>query len=48
LVKDEAGHLVTQADTLNLGQTLLVQLAQGQATVQVTAIQPAEDKVGLS
>ncbi len=35
LVKDEAGQLVTQANTLHPGQTLQVQLAQGQVSVQV-------------
>lgn len=38
LVKDEAGDLVTQADTLHPGQTLQIQLAQGQVTAQVVDI----------
>jgi exodeoxyribonuclease VII large subunit len=41
LVKDEAGQLVTQANSLHPGQTLQVQLAQGQIVVQVLdAIDP--------
>ena len=39
LVKDDAGQLVTQADTLYPGQSLQIQLAQGQITVQVVATQ---------
>ncbi|QQE64910.1 exodeoxyribonuclease VII large subunit [Leptolyngbya sp. BL0902] len=40
LVKDEAGHLVTQADHLSPGQVLQIQLAQGQVTAQVMATEP--------
>lgn len=38
LVKDEAGQLVTQANSLHPGQTLQVQLAQGQIVVQVVDV----------
>ena len=41
LVKDDAGQLVTQADLLHPGQSLQIQLAQGQVTVQVIATQAA-------
>ncbi|MFH7243444.1 MAG: exodeoxyribonuclease VII large subunit [Spirulina sp.] len=43
LVKDEAGQLVTQANTLHPGQTLQVQLAQGQVSVQVIDVMDSID-----
>lgn len=43
LVKDEAGQLVTQANSLHPGQTLQVQLAQGQVSVQVIDVMDPVD-----
>jgi exodeoxyribonuclease VII large subunit len=45
LVRDEANQLVTRAEAVQIGQTLQVQLAQGQLTVRVTEVQllPVDD-----
>ncbi|HIK43280.1 MAG TPA: exodeoxyribonuclease VII large subunit [Leptolyngbyaceae cyanobacterium M65_K2018_010] len=40
LVRDQSGQVVVDAATVALDQTLQVQLAQGQLTVQVTALHP--------